>query len=101
MYHIKTLNSISPKGLERLSTNLFAVDAENDAQPDGILLRSASMHEMDLPETLVAIARAGAGTNNVPVDKCAENGIVRSVAWEPAERDFIGRSGLLAEIEHG
>ncbi|MEG2698518.1 MAG: phosphoglycerate dehydrogenase [Ruthenibacterium sp.] len=76
MYHIKTLNSISPKGLERLSTNLFAVDAENDAQPDGILLRSASMHEMELPETLVAIARAGAGTNNVPVDKCAESGIV-------------------------
>ncbi|NCC06565.1 MAG: 3-phosphoglycerate dehydrogenase [Clostridia bacterium] len=75
MYNIKTLNSISPKGLERLSSNLFAVDAE-DAQPEGILVRSAAMHDMEMPKSLLAIARAGAGTNNIPVDKCAEEGIV-------------------------
>lgn len=75
MYQIKTLNSISPKGLERLSGNLFAVDAE-DALPDGILLRSAAMHEMELPASLLGIARAGAGVNNIPVEQCSEAGIV-------------------------
>lgn len=75
MYQIKTLNSISAKGLDRLSSNLFAIDAE-DAQPDGILVRSAAMQEMELPQSLLAIARAGAGTNNIPVDKCAQQGIV-------------------------
>lgn len=75
MYHIQTLNNISPKGLDRLSSNLFAVNEEG-AQPDGILVRSAAMHDMELPETLLGIARAGAGTNNIPVDKCSEAGIV-------------------------
>lgn len=75
MYNIKTLNSISSKGLDRLSTNLFTVDAE-DAAPEGILVRSAAMHDMELPRELLAIARAGAGTNNIPVDKCAAQGIV-------------------------
>ena len=71
MYNIKTLNNISSKGLERLSSNLFAVDEEG-AQPDGILVRSADMQDMALPESLLAIARAGAGINNIPVDKCSE-----------------------------
>ena len=75
MYNIKTLNNISSKGLERLSSNLFAVDEEG-AQPDGILVRSAAMHDMALPESLLGIARAGAGVNNIPVDKCSEAGIV-------------------------
>lgn len=75
MYQIKTLNSISPKGLSLLSSNLFTVDAE-DASPDGILVRSAAMHDMEMPDSLLAIARAGAGTNNIPVDKCADAGIV-------------------------
>ena len=75
MYNLKTLNSISPKGLDRLSSNLFAIDAE-DASPEGVLVRSAAMHDMELPASLLAIARAGAGTNNIPVEKCAENGIV-------------------------
>ena len=74
MFAIKTLNSISPKGLERLSNNLFAID--NDAEPAGIMLRSADMHALELPESLLAIARAGAGTNNIPTDKCSEKGIV-------------------------
>ena len=57
MYNIKTLNNISSKGLERLSSNLFAVDEEG-AQPDGILVRSAAMQDMALPESLLGIARA-------------------------------------------
>ena len=75
MYQIKTLNSISSKGLERLSQNLFSIDEEG-AAPQGILVRSASMHDTPLPESLLAIARAGAGTNNIPVDACSEAGIV-------------------------
>ena len=55
MYNIKTLNNISSKGLERLSSNLFAVDEEG-AQPDGILVRSAAMQDMALPESLLGIA---------------------------------------------
>lgn len=74
MYKIKTLNSISPKGLTLLPSSLFTVD--DTETPDGIMLRSASMHEMELPSSLLAVARAGAGTNNIPIDKCSEQGIV-------------------------
>ena len=75
MYTIKTLNSISAAGLGRLSANLFRVD--NDCEePQGILVRSAKMHDMPLPGSLLAIARAGAGVNNIPLDKCNEQGIV-------------------------
>ncbi|MEG2842208.1 MAG: phosphoglycerate dehydrogenase [Ruthenibacterium sp.] len=74
MYNIKTLNSISPKGLVRLSEKEFAID-KSDA-PDGILVRSASLHDMPLPKSLLAIARAGAGTNNIPIDTCSDAGIV-------------------------
>lgn len=48
----------------------------NIENPDAVLVRSASMHDMDMPKSLVAIARAGAGVNNIPIDKCAEEGIV-------------------------
>ncbi len=75
MYNIKTLNSISHKGLERFSSSLFNISDELDSY-DGILVRSASMHDMPLNDNLLAIARAGAGVNNIPVDKCSENGIV-------------------------
>ncbi len=74
MYQIKTLNKISKNGLDRFNTNYNCAD-EIDA-PDAILVRSASMHEMEMPESLLAIARAGAGVNNIPCDKCAEQGIV-------------------------
>jgi D-3-phosphoglycerate dehydrogenase len=75
MYTIKTLNKISPTGLAQLDPGEFVVDdaAEN---PDGILVRSAKMHDYDFPSNLRAIARAGAGTNNIPLDRCAEAGIV-------------------------
>ena len=74
MFNVQTLNKISAAGLSRLGDNYTVAD---DVQnPDAILVRSASMHEMDMPESLLAIARAGAGVNNIPLDKCAEKGIV-------------------------
>ncbi|HER34239.1 MAG TPA: 3-phosphoglycerate dehydrogenase, partial [Halothiobacillaceae bacterium] len=75
MYKIHTLNAISNKGLERLPTDKYDIGAElNDA--DAILVRSAKMHDMDLPASLLAIGRAGAGVNNVPVDRMTEQGVV-------------------------
>lgn len=73
-YTIKTLNKIAKTGLEQLGDN-YTID-DSAANPDGILLRSASMHEMEFPESLLSIARAGAGVNNIPIDRCAEKGIV-------------------------
>ena len=74
MYKILCLNKISPVGTKRLGeAYTFSPEIEN---PDGILVRSASMHDMELPENLLAIARAGAGVNNIPLDKCSEKGIV-------------------------
>ncbi len=75
MYQLKTLNSISPKGMERLPSSLFQIEDEVE-QPQGILVRSANMQEMEMPQSLLAIARAGAGTNNIPVARCTEQGIV-------------------------
>ena len=74
MYNILTLNKIASCGLSKLGDN-YAI-GDNIANPDGVIVRSASMHEMEMPETLKAIARAGAGTNNIPVEACAEKGIV-------------------------
>ena len=75
MYRIKTLNKISSAGLARLDPSRFQVgdDVQNE---DGILVRSAPMHDYEFPDALRAIARAGAGTNNIPIDRCSENGIV-------------------------
>ena len=74
MFKILTLNKISKVGLGQLSDNYTVSD--NEANPDGILLRSFKMHDMELPESLNAVARCGAGVNNIPLDKCAEKGIV-------------------------
>ncbi|MBQ8231974.1 MAG: phosphoglycerate dehydrogenase [Lachnospiraceae bacterium] len=74
MYKIHCLNPISKVGLEKLTAN-YALTQEVEAA-EGILVRSASMHEMELPDNLLAVARAGAGVNNIPLDKCAEKGIV-------------------------
>ncbi|MGI6254649.1 MAG: 3-phosphoglycerate dehydrogenase family protein [Acutalibacter sp.] len=74
MYKILCLNKISPVGTKRLGeAYTFSPEMEN---PDGILVRSASMHDMEPGDNLLAIARAGAGVNNIPVDKCLEKGIV-------------------------
>ena len=74
MYKISTLNKISPVGLKEL-TDAYIV-TENPSEADGILVRSQDMHEMELSDRLKAVARAGAGVNNIPLDKCAEKGIV-------------------------
>jgi D-3-phosphoglycerate dehydrogenase len=75
MFTIKTLNAISPVGLAKLPKNLFEV-AVDTTEPDGILVRSADMLSMDFNDNLLAIARAGAGVNNIPLDRCSEQGIV-------------------------
>lgn len=74
MYEILTLNKIAKVGLDKLGDNFTVTDEIKN--PDGILLRSFAMHDMELPENLKAVARAGAGTNNIPIDKCSEKGIV-------------------------
>lgn len=74
MYKISTLNKISPVGLKELTDGYTLT--ENVSEADGILVRSQDMHEMELSDSLKAIARAGAGVNNIPLDKCAKRGIV-------------------------
>ncbi len=75
MYNIQMLNKIASVGTDLLDKNNYNVALEID-NPDAIMVRSASMHEMDFGENLKAIARAGAGVNNIPIDKCSEQGIV-------------------------
>lgn len=74
MFKYHCLNPISSIGIEKFSAQYEKTDSI--AEADGILVRSAAMHDMELPQNLLAIARAGAGVNNIPVDKCAEKGIV-------------------------
>ena len=74
MFKYTCLNAISEKG-----TSLFGADfekTEDIREADAVMIRSASMHEMELPPMLEAVARAGAGVNNIPLEKCAEQGIV-------------------------
>jgi len=75
MFNIKTINNISDKGLSRLPTDTYAVSPETD-NPDAIILRSQKLHDMDIPSNLKVVGRAGAGTNNVPVERLGEEGIV-------------------------
>ena len=74
MTKIHCLNQISREGL-KLLTDDYKI-TENLADADAVLVRSANMHEMELPDGLEAIARAGAGVNNIPLEKCTEKGIV-------------------------
>ncbi len=74
MYKIQTLNAISDVIHEELSAENYLIGKEEPV-PEGILVRSADMHERELPESLLAIARAGAGTNNIPIDECTRRGI--------------------------
>ena len=74
MFQYNCLNPISAVGLENFTADYEKTEDVNEAE--GILVRSASMHEMELPENLLAIARAGAGVNNIPLDACAQKGIV-------------------------
>lgn len=74
MYKIQTLNNISAVGLERLPTDKYSI-ADEVESPDAIILRSFKMHEMDIPASLKAVGRAGAGVNNIPLDKMSIAGI--------------------------
>lgn len=74
MFTYNCLNPISNVGLDLFNTNYKATEDVNDA--DAILVRSAKMHDMELSDKLLAVARAGAGVNNIPLDKCADKGIV-------------------------
>ena len=73
MYKIHSLNSISPKGTALLTQDYCTATMED---ADAILVRSAAMHDLAFSDKLLAVARAGAGVNNIPLDRCAENGIV-------------------------
>ena len=74
MFKIATLNKISPVGLSHLTDNYTITENVNEA--NAILVRSQAMHDMDFSDNLLSIARAGAGVNNIPLDRCAEEGIV-------------------------
>ena len=74
MYKIHCLNPIADVGLKNFTKNYEVTS--NVEEADAILVRSASMHEMEMPENLLAVARAGAGVNNIPLDTCKDKGIV-------------------------
>lgn len=75
MYNILTLNKIASIGTDKFDTAKYTI-CDDCATPDAIMVRSAKMHDMEFAPNLLAIARAGAGVNNIPVDACAEKGIV-------------------------
>ncbi|RKD85164.1 phosphoglycerate dehydrogenase [Mangrovibacterium diazotrophicum] len=75
MFKIQTLNKIDPKGLQNFPLDQYEIASEF-SNPDAIVVRSQAMHDMELAKSLKAIARAGAGVNNIPIEKCTENGIV-------------------------
>lgn len=75
MYKVLTLNKLSAEGLSNFDSAKYSCSTEFDS-PDAIIVRSASMHEMELPESVLAVARAGAGVNNIPVSAYTEKGVV-------------------------
>ena len=75
MYNIKTYNKISSVATNEFDANKYTIGDEVEA-PVGAIVRSAALHEVEFDKSLLAIARAGAGVNNIPVDRCAEEGIV-------------------------
>ena len=75
MYEIKTYNKISPVGLSRFDQENYVISDQTE-NPVGAIVRSAALHEEVFPASLLAIARAGAGTNNIPIARCSEEGIV-------------------------
>lgn len=74
MFKIQNLNQIDNEGLKLFPSDLYQIDS-NFTDPDGIILRSFAMHDMELPSSLRAVARAGAGVNNIPIERCTEKGI--------------------------
>ena len=75
MQNIQVLNNISPLGLEKFPKETYKISDSND-NPDAILVRSAKMHDMEIEKSLKAVGRAGAGVNNIPLQKMSDNGVV-------------------------
>ncbi|MXY08209.1 MAG: 3-phosphoglycerate dehydrogenase, partial [Rhodothermaceae bacterium] len=75
MFKVRTFNTISSHGLDRFPTTDYVV-GENVAEPDAILLRSRSLHGVAFPNSVLAVARCGAGVNNIPIETCSDQGIV-------------------------
>ena len=75
MQNIQVLNNISPYGLDKFPKDTYKVSTSND-NPDAILVRSAKMHDMEIEKSLKAVGRAGAGVNNIPLQKMSDNGVV-------------------------
>lgn len=75
MFQIKTFNAIAPEGMNRFESENYGINEENQ-EPHGILLRSQKLHDYAFPETVLGVARAGAGTNNIPVDDLTKKGVV-------------------------
>lgn len=78
MFNIKTLNKISDVGLSKFDTAKY-VYGDSVENPDAVMVRSASMHDMEMPQSLLAIARAGAGVNNIPVADCTDKVLLFSI----------------------
>ena len=113
MFNYTCLNPIAGVGLDLFSDDYKKVDDIKDA--DAALVRSAAMHDMELGDKVLAVARAGAGVNNIPLDKCAEQGIVvfntpganangvkelvRSRKRTLQEQRFQARSSVLSDLE--
>ena len=70
MFHIKTFNKISPVGLNKFDSEHYVV-SDSETNEDGILVRSAKLLDYAFPDNLLAIARAGVGVNNIPIDRCS------------------------------
>ncbi len=75
MYKVMKLNKIAAEGLSLFPLDQYEIGTEM-AAPDAVILRSFKMHDMDLPDSLLAVGRAGAGVNNIPIEKCSEKGVV-------------------------
>ena len=97
MYRYHTLNNISKVINNVFNENYEAVDDMADAE--AVLVRSAKMHDLELPDSLLTIARAGTGVNNIPLDKCAEKGIV--VFNAPGANANLGSAGCQDPREPG
>ena len=74
MYRIKTFNKIAPQGLARLDAAHYQV-GEDVTEEEGILVRSANLLDYEFPDSLLAIARAGVGVNNIPLERCSRSGV--------------------------
>ena len=93
MFDILTLNKIAKCGLDKLGAN-FAV-SDSCADPDGIILRSFSLHEMELGDNLKCVARAGAGVNNIPIEKCSEKGIGTTVPIDTGKHIYTNWTQIM------